>query len=368
MLNNDLEIYNSCDLSKPKIPTRSRLYHLEPIGIGTPYVESLTSYIARLAEAHCLTPKLLLEREINSSNIQSSKRDNLFGIRQYSGEINGRGETASKLVNLLEKVTFKENLRILTLLSWSEIFPRKKLIKTTRSWCAFCYQDFIAQNQPVYEPLIWSVNMIATCSRHKTSLESRCHYCNKELPPLSSSSRVGFCSKRGKWLGKVINEKTQNYQSYDKYEIQWNQYVNENIEMLISVSHRLNKPISRDLLAKSFNLCVNRVTQGNIAAFARMFGIPKNSAWMWSKGKSIPQIDTLLNICYRLNISILNFLAIERSLPVHFKPNYRNKIKPHDFDRTNKSKAQIDSEFLKKYLQDILIDKPLTPSVDLLHE
>lgn len=74
MLNDDnLEIYDSCDLNKPSIPPRSRLYHLEPIGIGTPYVESLTSYIARLAEAHCLTPKLLLEREINSSNIQSSR-------------------------------------------------------------------------------------------------------------------------------------------------------------------------------------------------------------------------------------------------------------------------------------------------------
>lgn len=164
-------------------------------------------------------------------------------------------------------------------------------------------------------------------------------------------------------MGKDINEKAQNYQSYGKYEIQWNHFVNENIEKLISVSNLLNKPISRDLLAKSFNLYIDQLTKGNIAAFARMFGIPKNSVWMWSKGKSIPQIDTLLNICYRLNISILDFLAIDRSLPIHYQQSCHNKIKPQNFQRTNKSKTQIDSEFLKKYLQDILMDRLSTPSV-----
>ncbi len=342
MLNDDLEIYDSCDLEKPLIPPRSRLYHLEPIGVGTPYVESLSSYIARLAEAHCLTPKLLLEREINSSNIQSSGRNNLFGIRQYSGEINGRGETASKLVDLLEKITLKENLKFLTLLSWSEIFPRKKLVKTTRSWCPFCYQDFIAQNALMYEPLIWSVNVVSTCSKHQTPLETHCHYCDQELPPLSSSSRVGFCSRCGKWLGKKINEKTYNCQKYDKHENQWNLYVNENIEKLILASHCLNQQISRDLLVRSFNVYIDRLTKGNIAAFARMFGIPKNTVWMWCKGKSIPQLDTLLSICYLLNIPILNFLAIHQALPIHYQPISNSKVKPQNSKRTNKSKTQID--------------------------
>lgn len=40
------------DLTCPAIPPRSRLFHLAPIGIGTPWTESLTGYLARLAEAH----------------------------------------------------------------------------------------------------------------------------------------------------------------------------------------------------------------------------------------------------------------------------------------------------------------------------
>ncbi len=49
----------------PEIPKRSRLYNLEPIGIETWACESLTSYVARLAEAHCTTIADLFNYEIS---------------------------------------------------------------------------------------------------------------------------------------------------------------------------------------------------------------------------------------------------------------------------------------------------------------
>src|SRR2546426_11940697 len=45
-------------------PPRSRLYSLEPIGIGTPEVESLSSYLNRLAQAHCVTVTTLMAHEL----------------------------------------------------------------------------------------------------------------------------------------------------------------------------------------------------------------------------------------------------------------------------------------------------------------
>src|SRR5688572_20379032 len=44
------------DMSTQLISPRSKLYRLEPIGVGTPYVESLSSYFRRLADAHCVSP------------------------------------------------------------------------------------------------------------------------------------------------------------------------------------------------------------------------------------------------------------------------------------------------------------------------
>lgn len=45
-------------------PSPSRLYGVEPIGAGTPLVESLTSYIVRVASAHCVTVGTLLAEEV----------------------------------------------------------------------------------------------------------------------------------------------------------------------------------------------------------------------------------------------------------------------------------------------------------------
>ncbi len=56
--------YPEWDVSLPTIPLRSRCYHLEPIGIGSPWVESLTGYVARLAETHHVKPKTLIMYEI----------------------------------------------------------------------------------------------------------------------------------------------------------------------------------------------------------------------------------------------------------------------------------------------------------------
>lgn len=47
--------YDLWNLAPRALPPRSRLYSLQPMAIGTPRVESLTSYIMRLAEAHTVS-------------------------------------------------------------------------------------------------------------------------------------------------------------------------------------------------------------------------------------------------------------------------------------------------------------------------
>jgi hypothetical protein len=48
----------------PIEPPRSRLYGLVPEGIDTPFIESLTSYINRLARSYCVSPRILVAQEI----------------------------------------------------------------------------------------------------------------------------------------------------------------------------------------------------------------------------------------------------------------------------------------------------------------
>jgi len=60
----ELTVYEGWDLARPPIPPRSRLFSLEPVGIGTPGVESLTGYVARLATTHGVLVRRLVEDEI----------------------------------------------------------------------------------------------------------------------------------------------------------------------------------------------------------------------------------------------------------------------------------------------------------------
>src|SRR5713101_6231814 len=60
----ELTIYEGWDLARAPIPPRSRLFSLEPVGIGTPETESLTGYVVRLATTHGVLVRRLVEEEI----------------------------------------------------------------------------------------------------------------------------------------------------------------------------------------------------------------------------------------------------------------------------------------------------------------
>jgi len=59
-----LTCYPDCDLTRPDVPPRSRLYGLALQGIGTPLVEGLLSYVIRLSDAHAVTPAMLITHEV----------------------------------------------------------------------------------------------------------------------------------------------------------------------------------------------------------------------------------------------------------------------------------------------------------------
>jgi hypothetical protein len=64
MLSEPQVVYELWEEEPPVFPPHSDLYHLEPIGLGTPMVESLTSYVSRLADMHSVHPFLITTRMI----------------------------------------------------------------------------------------------------------------------------------------------------------------------------------------------------------------------------------------------------------------------------------------------------------------
>jgi hypothetical protein len=85
--------------------------------------------------------------------------------------------------------------------------------------------------------------------------------------------------------------------------------VSDSIGELLAAAPHLPQPLLRERVAQCFCAYVAQVTEGNIAAFARLLQIPKNKVWMWHSGKVLPQLNVLLKVCYCLRTSVLNFLT-----------------------------------------------------------
>jgi hypothetical protein len=358
--------YELLDLTKPVVLPRSHLYHLEPVGVGTAYVESLTGYIARLAESHCLPVRTLILREIVPHSLKVYRSTNLFGTRSLTGALNGTGTMASDLVKLLKCLTRRDDLTYLTLLPWAEILPQRKLLRPIRAWCSACYEEWSATQQLIYEPLIWSVDVVTVCPHHNIYLTFQCPDCHHPLPPLAPYSRPGYCSKCYRWLGISSNCESTGNQAIAKEELTWQTWVVDTVGELLTTAPHILQSLRREKVAQAFSRYVAQESEGNVAAFARRLQIPKNKLWMWQTGKVLPQLQVLLKVCYSLRTSLLDFLTLEagRKVVYQITPVPQNETVDQ---ATTKDKETFDLDRVQRSLLSVLQgnEKPPPPMTEV---
>jgi hypothetical protein len=68
---------------------------------------------------------------------------------------------ARNLVEMLEGLTLRNDLRFLTLLFWADVLPKRGLLRRTRARCPACAQQWRTKGQTVYEPLLWTLQAVA---------------------------------------------------------------------------------------------------------------------------------------------------------------------------------------------------------------
>jgi len=183
------------DLELPACNSPSRLFHFEPIGVGSPYVESLTSYVARLAKAHSVPAGTLLAIEVGPL-VKKNYLPNTRSLAEIYGQesvraLNGNRSGALQLVQALEALTLRTDLRFLTMLLWAEVFPSLGLLKHQHSWCPLCYQKWSEKGLIIYSPLLWALRGVTVCPYHHQVLQSQCPHCHQEFLPLWRNTQPG---------------------------------------------------------------------------------------------------------------------------------------------------------------------------------
>ena len=351
-----MERYEEWDVRIPSLPSRSRLYRLEPIGIGTPYVESLTGYMARLAEMHCVTPRNLIVREILPA--QSQPGAILVYDQFWAGQaltLNSLTPVTKQWVEVLQSFTLCDNLRFLTMLTWSDVIGVLKLVRRNRAWCPACYEEWWQNHHVVYEPLLWALVSVTTCLKHRQPLVTLCPQCHKSLPFLTQVTRPGYCSHCGLWLGNAFLPQTMETPSNDREELKHQHWAAKVVGELLGGASRLSAPPGKEQIATMMSLCIEHYAKGNISALARLVKLNGKALWAYNRGTDVPNFDSLMRLCSSLSITPLEFLTAKAlpnrripqlvvdNLPV-VSPGKRRPVSTDDVQRTRRALESVLAE------------------------
>ncbi len=308
---NGIEIWEHAgrEYATDEFPPRSKLYCLAPEGIGTPWIECLTSYVNRLAWMYRVGPRVLVALEIvphlnGSYHFRSSL--SLLGAfcRSEAVSVNGAGGFAVDWSDTLERLTMRTDLRNLTLCSWAGDIPSQGLLRTVPSWCPVCYHEWREKGLPIYQPLLWMLQIMTVCLRHRRRLEVRCSHCQKKQSVIAARTQPGCCTQCMTWLGTLSSSETED--EVDEETRDWQQWVVGAVGELRNASTTSGFP-PWEQLSHRLALCAEIV--GSAKQLASLAGIPKQLLSSWTNRKQTPSFERMLEFCYVLDISPLQLMT-----------------------------------------------------------
>ena len=300
------------DTGMLSLPERSRLYHLKPIGIDTFHVENLTSYIVRLAKAHCVLPKTLIIKEVLPLLTQTREPEEpaLYSYEAVlinAKALNGMGSMATRGVYALEKLTLRKDLHLLTMLPWANVISKYGLFRKMQAWCPLCFEEWRANKCVIYTPLLWSLKALRVCLHHKRLLDEKCPslQCNKTIPVLHPHIRSGYCPYCNCWLGNTADMDKISTETviHDEFEREmWNATA---IGKLLEVASRLSSTLQKEDLALAVDSLINRMPIKKVVFLTRLLERKSvQTVALWQKGLEIPRMNILLQMCHLLDISL----------------------------------------------------------------
>jgi DNA-binding phage protein len=291
------------------IPARSRLYSLAPYEIETIWRESLTGYINRLGRIHHTSPRAFVAEMI----LAPLTKD--LGLRLPAAaafgadgamSLNGTGEIVSAGGALLNHLTMRTDLHLLTLPWWVGDLPRRGQLRATPAWCPLCLTEWRDQGRALYQPLLWMFHIVTLCPRHRSPLMDQCLYCQKRQMILATNNtQPGACTSCGTFLG----EDPKNFSGGPEHEQQvvWQGWVISVLEDLLTAS----QADSQVLWEPFFRHLANYLKENQAySKLARVTGITRQALHRWVKSDDpyAPTFQTLLKFCYVCKVTPLQVM------------------------------------------------------------
>ncbi|MGJ9386081.1 TniQ family protein, partial [Salipaludibacillus sp. CF4.18] len=317
------------------LPPRSILYNLVPIGLGTPYVESLSSYISRLADSHSLNVTKLVCNTfipfVKKYHLKQSFKKNSLG--RLMKPINGNSSISLDYVSALEELTTRKELLYLTMNSWSGLFS-DNVIGDYRKWCPVCLEEWKDKGKEIYEPLIWYIKGIEVCDKHYIRLEDRCTNCEKQLSFLHNNFIVGHCQYCFTWLGNC------NKGSINPSEFQL--FLLDSFKALIANNQKLDYFPTNIKIGKVLKKIIDENNFSSITQFAKYINVHRAAVPYWIKSERKPTLESMFKICKKLNLTIYDLFCTNSliNVNVNIQTNKRTKLNLNELELVLKNAVE----------------------------
>lgn len=312
----------------PRSPTR--LYPLEPIGVDTPLVESLISYLARLAAEHCVAPMGLIAQEIAPHVGKRFARDpracqQFFSDRRHLLALCGSGPVARDWTQALERLTGWSDLTPLTLAAFDRVItaPTRATLRPGGRWCPDCYEAWRGVGSELYGPLIWMMDAVSWCPIHQTPLAAVCPNaaCGHTATWRISQAQRGRCPHCGCWLGRSAHvaqavEPAQppvgaggaSLGRHADADRAWQARVAESVGVLLAVADRRDATAAAPVVQQALARWGSALPMSVGALLQRRAGVTERMLRDWGEGSSRPSLPQVLRLCRVLELSAADLL------------------------------------------------------------
>ena len=191
--------------SRVDAPARSVLLSQKPIGLGTPFVESLESYICRLARRHGVA-RCTLQQLVNGHGPA------LYLDRQGPPRLDAPTEAAAAFADRLATLTGCDEVRNLGLAQFAGYLSTAHALRQHRAWCGKCFHDTRTRGEEPHLQMLWTLAGCERCTIHGEVLETQCPCCGKRCKQSRSWHRdLDHCPWCGKDLADGRSEVAQSF-------------------------------------------------------------------------------------------------------------------------------------------------------------
>lgn len=298
--------YDLWDLAPRGMPPRSRLYSLQPMATGNQHVESLSSYIMRVAEAHTVSVRTLIVKEIFPDLSTMPTNTHFSGLHS----LNGMSACFEQWVAILGKLTSRRDLCALTLLPWQRLLASDGILRRRRTWCPRCFWEWQRSGMPIYECLAWALAPVTVCPVHYVVLEQHCPHCRRPMLVLSAHAHPGFCAHCNGWLGDDSDAPTAPASAQVMEDQLW---IANQVGEFLALGNTVGNHDSPCHLLSNLQRMLVELARGNQQLLGRQTRISSAALNAWLTGKRLPSLALVIRLCQNLRVPI-NRLVMEEVL------------------------------------------------------